>query len=90
MGPRGPGEIPAFEGIEFRPHHGPSGGRMNSLKLIKTHLRRKNKKNHAPHKAVLRLTNLMDHKAPNQIGPQSWGLQTSLTIFWCPHLTPRN
>lgn len=63
---------------------------MNLLRLIKNHLWGKNKNKHAPHKAVLGLTNKIDHKALNQIEPKGLQLYTMLTIFWCPHLTPRN
>lgn len=34
--------------------------------------------------------NKMDPKALNQIEPKGLELYTRLTIFWCPHLTPRN
>lgn len=87
---RGWNKILGIEGIEVKHHHWPSWGYMNSHKLIKEHLWSENKNDHRPHKSVLGLTNKMDHKALNQIEPKALELNTILTIFWCPHLTPRN
>lgn len=87
---RGPSKILGFEGIEVKHRHWPSWGYLNSLKLIKKHLWSKNKNDHGPHKIVLGLTNKMDHKALNQIELKGLKLNTTVTIFGCPHLTRRN
>lgn len=89
-GPRGPGRILGFEGIEFKHYPWPCWSCMNSLKPIKNHIWSKNKKNHAPHRAVLGLTNKIDHKALDQIEPKGLGLYTTLTIVLCPQLAPSN